>query len=242
MRQYDTMADDAQNMIRGQSWEPAGYLWLGLAHLLLGDAEQSLDQFDRAAELSGRRDIRLVWAKALRGLALLGMDRPDDALVELNETLLMAPDLPVGLLARAKVSSTLGNMRGAVADLSGVITQEPDNAHAIALRGEHFEKLGDFDEAVRDFSEAMRIAGPTPALQFRVISAAFRQRNMVQPKPADAMPTEDPAVPSDVDQSSSRRFRRWLGWPDESDGAARTRGAATHMASVELAFVPLARR
>ncbi len=205
MRQYDTMARDAQQLIRRRGREPTGHLWLGLARLLLGDAQQSLADFDRARELAGRRDVQLVWAKAMRGLSLILLNRPDDAILELNDTLVLAPNLVVALLARASAGTALGDLPSAVADLNRVIEQEPDNADTIALRGEHSLKLGRFDAAIRDFKEAMRISGPTPALQMQVIAALMAQQNKSRATPAPGTTSDDAVGEPDPDASSNGR-------------------------------------
>jgi serine/threonine protein kinase/tetratricopeptide (TPR) repeat protein len=243
MRQYDTMASDAQQLIQRRRQEPAGYLWLGLARLLLDDAHQGLTDFDRATELAGRRDIRFVWAKALRGLALIGLDRPDDALVELNETLVMAPNLVVALLARACAGATLGDLAGAVADLTRVIEQEPENADTIALRGEHSVRLGRFDRAIRDFNEAMRIGGPTPALQMQVLSALYLQQNKNRARPAPSPTSRGSAVTPDADQSSSSRMPHRHHAPERSGAPRRTRyGVATISRCAKLLFAAVCLR
>ncbi|MFQ5590754.1 MAG: protein kinase, partial [Phycisphaerae bacterium] len=243
MRQYDTMASDAQQLIRQRSTEPTGHLWLGLARLLLDDAQRGLEDFDIAAEMVGHRDVRLVWAKALRGLALILLDQPGNARLELSEALVLAPNLVVALLSRACAGAALGDLPGAVADLDRVIAQEPNNADTIALRGEHSLAMGEFDAAIRDFNEAMRIAGPTARLQMQVLSALYLRQNMSKPRPAEPSPAQAPAVDSPTDESSSRgMLGRPAGLPGFDEPAVHRRASAPRSARAwfpfPLAFLP----
>ena len=50
------------------------------------------------------------------------------------------------------------NYRGALADLDKSIEQEPENAVAFAMRGASKSKLGDWDGAIADGEQAVRIA------------------------------------------------------------------------------------
>lgn len=59
--------------------ESAPWLERGVAHALAGDWSRAADDLDRAAALEGEEG----WARVLTGLALLELERPEDAMADL---------------------------------------------------------------------------------------------------------------------------------------------------------------
>lgn len=205
MRQYDTMASDAYVLIRRRTEEATGYLWLGLAHLLLGDMQQSMEDLDTALANAGRDDGRRMWARTLRGLALLRLSRANEALLEFNEALALAPNTVIVLLGRSCAIASLGDSAGAIADLARVIKQEPGNASALALRGEYYVKLGNYEAAIDDFDQAKSIAGGLYPATIASYLSAYRQRSLANTAKEQAEDKDDAADPAEIDQSSSLR-------------------------------------
>ena len=81
----------------------------------------------------------------------------------------MDGDLIVALLGRSFAQATLGNVDGAITDLTQALELEPDNADMIALRGDRYAEMADFESAAADYSSAMDIAGRTPAMLVRYL-------------------------------------------------------------------------
>jgi len=126
-----------------------------------------------------------TWAKTLRGLALLQINRPSEALPYFEEVL--SPGAPgpasvVGRLGRAMASSAMGKHADAVADATEVIRLEPNNADALTIRGDCYLALADFGAAAGDFQRAMTIVGRTTTLSMNYLSAVLQQRQQSQAK------------------------------------------------------------
>jgi tetratricopeptide (TPR) repeat protein len=152
-----------------------------LAWLLLDQVDRSLDDIGQAAAM----DRGSAWAKALRGLALLQIGRPAEALPYFEDVL--SPGAPgsasvVGRLGRAMARSATGQHAEAVADATEVLRLEPNNADALTIRGKSYLDLSDYGAAVGDFQQAMTIAGRTTTLSMNYLSAVLRQRQAAQVK------------------------------------------------------------
>ena len=144
-------------------------------------------------------DREFPWAKALRGLALVQIGRALEALPYFEEVLSGSPGLVVARLGRAMANFAAGRHQDAVADATEVIRVEPDNADALTIRGDCYLALADFAAAASDFQRAMSIAGRTPALGLRYLSAVLQQRRLGAQPDAKIDPGN-----ADPDEGSSR--------------------------------------
>lgn len=211
LQRYDAMLDEARRLAELRLDDARPHLWVGLAELLLGHFDESIEALDRAKQL----DQALPWAETLRALALIQVSRPTDAVIDLAGALARAPDLPVAVLARAAAHATVGNLASAVADLSTVIQIEPGNAAVLALRGDHHMRLGDYDAAIGDYEQAMSITGNTPALFGRLMGAKMAQINAEKIQNARA-PRADDAASQPVDGVPELPVQNWFSryvWP-----------------------------
>ena len=217
LKQYDTMLEDAHDLVQLRPEESRGHLWLSLAHLLQHDGQalsalQSLPMTEAAAP----------WAGTLEALALLDLHRPEDAVTKLTEVIIRAPNLTVAHLGRAAAHAAAGALQSAVGDLTTVIEAEPGNADALALRGDHHMMLGEYAAAINDFDQAMKIAGRTPAMVGRYFSALLAQRNETkadtEPEngPGEAEGGGPPSTENSADQPIQGWFSRYV-WPRMPD-------------------------
>ena len=228
MGQFDTMANDARQMIGLPGFAALGRVWLGLAHLLLGDSSESIDELALASAQSGGNALISAWAHTLRGLALVRLERAQEALAEFNGVLAVEPGQAVALLGRSCARAADGDMSGAVGDLDGIITLEPRNADAIALRGEHHLRLGNVDAALADFRGAVDIGGKTSTLTMYIMSALLLQKNASDGTKTESLPPNDSDAEPDDEQSSRRRIidrLSGLAGPGTQDGVHRTLSA-----------------
>lgn len=180
--QYAHMVTDAEYLLSLRGSSSNGFLWRGLARLLLDQVDRSLEDFGQAAAL----DHGSAWAGALRGLALLRVSRPAEALPYFEELLSPGASIPasvVGRLGRALARSATGQHAEAVADASEVLRLEPNNADALTIRGDGYLALADYGAALGDFQRAMTIAGRTTSLSLKYLSAVLQQRRLSQAKP-----------------------------------------------------------
>ena len=198
---YDRMASDADYLLALRGQAPNGFLWRGLALLLLDQVDRSLEDLSQASAM----DRESPWAKALRGLALVQVGRALEALPYFEEVLspgAPGPGLVVARLGRAMANAAAGRPQDAVADATEVIRVEPNNADALTIRGDCYLLLADFAAAASDFQRAMNIAGRTPALGIKYLSAVLQQRHFAETKNAQPDAKGDPAA--DPDEGSSR--------------------------------------
>lgn len=208
--QYDKMLEDAEELVRLQPADTNAYAWRGLALLLADRAESGVSDLKQATKL---RDPS-AWVFALRGLALAAAQRPPEAIWAFDDALERDRDLVVALLGRAHGRAALGNFDGAIEDLTYVLELDPDNADVLALRGDHYVKMRDFAAAERDYEQAMNIAGRTPTMIYKYLSAASQRYNMskanvVQPSPPPETGIDTGAV-RPTGQSSSATVGDWL--------------------------------
>ena len=204
--QYRHMVTDADYLLALRGSASNGFLWRGLALLLLDQVDRSLEDIGQAAAM----DRGSTWANALRGLALLQVGRPAEALPYFEGVL--SPGAPgpasvVGRLGRAMARSATGQHADAVADATEVIRLEPNNADALTIRGDCYLALADYGAAASDFQQAMTIAGRTTKLSMQYLSAVLWQRQLAQTKAGQtsAQPetkTQEGTADPDEDSSS----------------------------------------
>ena len=178
---YSQMVGNANYLLALRGSEPHGYLWRGLAQLLLDQVDRSLEDFGRATAM----DRGSIWAGVLHGLALLQIDRPAEALPYFEDVLgpgAAGPASAVGRLGRAMARSVTGLHADAVADASEALRLEPNNVDALTIRGKSYLELSDYGAAIGDFQQAMNIAGRTTTLSMYYLSAVLRQRQAAQIK------------------------------------------------------------
>lgn len=211
--QYAHMAADADYLLAMQGSASNGLLWRGLALLLLDQVDSSLEDLGQAAKM----DRSATWAKTLRGLALLRIDRPSEALPYFEEVLSSGapgPTSVVGRMGRALARSAMGKHADAVADATEVIRLEPNNADALTIRGECYLLLADFGAAAVDFQRAMTIAGRTTTLSMNYLSAVLQQRQQSQAKPGQDALQPDAKINADTtdpdEDSSSGPLLDWF--------------------------------
>ncbi len=193
--QYARMVTDADYLLALRGSASNGFLWRGLALLLLDQVDRSLEDIGQAEAMDRVSVDQFAptltgvgtagWAKMLRGLALLQVGRPAEALPYFEEVLspgAVGPTSVVGRLGRAMARARSGQHADAVADATEVIRLEPNNADALAIRGDCYLSLADYGAAASDFQQAMTIAGRTTALSMQYLSAVLWQRQLAQTK------------------------------------------------------------
>jgi tetratricopeptide (TPR) repeat protein len=197
---YGEMLQGANELVRLRQRDSNAHAWRGLAHLLGGDSERSLNELDRAGEL----DRTSAWVLAFRGLALAQSERVVEAISAFDDAVQLEPDLVVALLGRASGRAALGNTAGAIADLTHVLEIEPDDPDVLALRGDRYVELNEYGSAQSDYQRAMDLAGQTSALLVRYLFALSQQRGPAGSEDAATRSTGDAEVETDtIDRSST---------------------------------------
>lgn len=97
-------------------------------------------------------------ALAQRGLAHARRSNYRAAVSDFAQAMKLSPDDPSLRLQRSEMRLLVGDARGAIADLTTLLAnQATDPAQVYALRGQAHQKLKDFDNAFKDFSNALGI-------------------------------------------------------------------------------------
>ena len=125
----------------------------GRAHLVHGDYERAIADFDRA--------IRLHPGKAssylLRGLARHQASHYPEALVDYSEVIRVRPDDPRVFIARGQAHHDLGAYDRAIADFTRAIRLRPGDPSAHFRRGLARYRSDDYAGALADFDETIRL-------------------------------------------------------------------------------------
>jgi serine/threonine protein kinase/Flp pilus assembly protein TadD len=230
LRQYDEMLEDGQVLVRNRANDPVSYLWRGIALLLGGDRAGAAADFGKAVEL----EPSAPWGRTLRALALLGLERPDDALLDLEAALSIESPPIVARLVRGAVHAARHDWEAAIADVSYLIELDDADADALALRGEFRGALGDYTGASEDFKLAMDIAGKSPTIVTQyvamVLAARERARGGDAPRAEEADATSEAPAPKTEDHGQEGSAWQWLdrffGPPTREDHGAPRRHAA----------------
>ena len=186
---FDAMHSDADSLLKGGG-NPEGYIWRGLANLLLNRADSSLSDLTRGAAMGPVSP----WVDVFRGLALVQADRTDEA-KSLFEQVLQGKSATGNLLAaahlgRAKAFIAEGDYAAALPELDEVLKSDPRNVDALTLRGESRYVTGDIVGAQADFREAINVAGYITELVLRSAAVMGAQNPAAGPVPTESGSTE----------------------------------------------------
>lgn len=103
-------------------------------------------------------DANNAMALAQRGMLHARLHNPQAAAQDLARSLQLAPSDPALQLQQNQIRLLLGDAYGAVSDLSALLkTATGSSSQAYALRGQAYQQMRDFDNAFKDFSNALGI-------------------------------------------------------------------------------------
>jgi tetratricopeptide (TPR) repeat protein len=117
-----------------------------------GDFAAAVEEFTACAALAPESHLAFFY----RGLSRLEQENLRGARHDFDEVLRLAPGLPAGLLNRAIARERLGDIPGAIADLSASLANGITETRVYFLRARLFDKLGDTEGAQRDRQEGFR--------------------------------------------------------------------------------------
>jgi tetratricopeptide (TPR) repeat protein len=150
-RQGDT--EGAEKVLReaAESFKSAG-AWNLLAsfHRTQGQPEKALEALEKVAELSGGGDDQVRFAQADILVDLGQLDRAEEVAAKLQEP-------TYAKLLRGRILFARGDAKGALEQFDQGIRAWPNNAGARFLAGQAALQLGDFDRAVSELREAVRV-------------------------------------------------------------------------------------
>ena len=147
-------------------------------------------------------------------MALTWIGNPAEAIGHLDVALGRTPDLVVALLARATAYAAFDDKGSAVDDITRVIEIEPDNADALAVRGQYYGAIGQFAAAANDFKHAMDLAGRSPQMNLLWGIARAQQRNLEAAASTGETPPEETAAEAgnEIESGtlSNERVQEWF--------------------------------
>ena len=136
---------------------PYEFVERGMEHIRADEFDCALGACSEAI----RQDPRLATAYACRGGVLNGQGEYLKAIKDFDLALKLQPENGDFYYSRAQDYERLGEMDLAMPDLDKavkLISSEFGRSVAFALRGRIHRKQGSFDEALRDYSQAIRLA------------------------------------------------------------------------------------
>jgi tetratricopeptide (TPR) repeat protein len=118
---------------------------------LYGDAVQSIDK-GLTLEMDSA-DFRLM--KLLKAANLYELNKPDQAISELNEIIALWPNFAYGYYLRGQINYLCGNMDAAVENLNTAITLNPKDSRALLYRCRAYTRQGKPELAKADYRKIM---------------------------------------------------------------------------------------
>lgn len=114
-----------------------GYYLRGASRIALERYEQSLTDFDHFLAAEDVKEDDRVRAHRWRGIALLNLERPDEALVDFSACIRLQPDRAFHRKERAQIYEALGQTDDAIADYTAYLeraSQTTDDARDVQQR------------------------------------------------------------------------------------------------------------
>jgi len=176
---------DGQRMIELKPSSADAHVWHGLSSLMLPDGLwDAVDSLTRAVELNEAS----VWAKVAKGLALIVDVRAMGAQLEFEDALRLSPGFVPAVVGYASAFNAQGRFEDALPLVNSVLAVEPENADALAIRGDCHMALYDYTAAAEDFDAAIEVVGQDSWLAWRALAARVQQARAGK-RPEDETPT-----------------------------------------------------
>lgn len=135
--------------------------------LMAGDAAAALGIADEV--LAGDPDD--LFARAIRGLSLMELGRPQEAEADADTLIAADPDEPGSWVLRARARLAQGKFDGSIADAGSALRVMPDHALALEVRGWARYQDNDPGGAVADFAASLAIDSGQASARRGLVSA-----------------------------------------------------------------------
>ncbi len=129
-------------------------LFVEKGNILLADQsyKESIASYEKAIEF--KPDYYPIWS--IRGIALSALGRNEEAIASYEKAIEIKPD-DIAWYVRGIALSALGRKEEAIASYDKAIEFKPDYGEAYYNRACSYSIQGDFDRAISDLSEAIRL-------------------------------------------------------------------------------------
>lgn len=159
--------------------------------LKAGNFEKALKSFDALIE-NVDNDPDLF---SYRGVALLNLNRKQEALKDFNKAVSLQPDYSYRYASRAFAKDALGDLDGAIEDYKKAIELDPDDAIAHNNLGLLIEKSGNQSAAKKHFESADELA-----------DKFFSYTGDSRPKPGDGISLQPQKLKPDPSRVSRKMY------------------------------------
>jgi tetratricopeptide (TPR) repeat protein len=125
-------------------------------------------------------------ASAYIGRGYFRSNDKDLAIADFNEAIRLEPDKPDGFLARARLHDWTGEADRALADFSAALQRDSKSLPARVGRSSIFEKRRDYDGAIKEYDELIRLGLALDGWQKKtVVTEAYQHRGVAYFKKDD---------------------------------------------------------
>jgi tetratricopeptide (TPR) repeat protein len=150
--QFDAGVSDYSHVIRLEPSRFEGWYNRGSARVAARQYDVAISDLNETIRL--KPDFARAYCN--RGLALLRKGEQEEALADFEKGLELQVDMPLCYYGRGEVELSDGKYRDAIEDLTRGINFKPI-AEALVHRATAHERLGESDEALRDYRSALSL-------------------------------------------------------------------------------------
>jgi len=134
---------------------PDGYKGRGQAYFQLGKNKKALEDFNMAVKLE---KIFPAECHYYRGIVYLKMGKYEEAFQDMNKAVNLSPEISITYIGRARLYIVTSKFQKALEDLNKSIELDSKcSENAYFLRGTLWYLKQDYDKALSDFDEALRM-------------------------------------------------------------------------------------
>jgi len=138
----------------GVASNPELLLDMAESKLLQAKYKDVVDSLTPGPEGNAKQKAR---AFTLRGRALIGLQRLDEARDSLNEALTLAPEESAPALSLAHLDILNGESEAALDRLDGILTNHPGNVESLLLKADLLRQSARLDEAIEFYNKASKV-------------------------------------------------------------------------------------
>lgn len=152
--EYEQAAENYSRVIELQPDFALVYVARAVAYEQINDHSHALEDSNRAIELGTTDD----YVYFNRGMAYLGLNNFEQAIADFTYWIDLNPKTyAVAYFYRSRAYYAVSNLHSTVADLDIFIELQPDSASVLADRAYIHRLLGNYDNAISDYSSAIEL-------------------------------------------------------------------------------------
>ncbi len=160
---YTAAVDDYSHLLELQPNFAGGYVARAVAYEGLNDHAKALADSNKAIELKTTDD----YVYFNRGLAYLGVKEYEKSIADFTHWIDLNPKTyPVAYFYRSRAYFSVSNLKDTISDLNIFIELQPKSPTILADRAYIHRLLGNYDEAISDYTKAIDLKPSTGLDQF----------------------------------------------------------------------------